>query len=72
MKKLSAETDFFILLLNNYALHKQRAAGDILREWNEKGLTKEIYDGYFGYHQEALQNAFTDIDSLMETGKHAY
>ena len=72
MKPLSDETNFFIFLLNNYAVHKQRPAGDILREWDKKGITKEIYDGYFGYHQEALQNAFMDIDSLMETGKHAF
>jgi len=27
-------------------------------------------DGYWRYHQEAIQNAYADIDSLLATGKH--
>ena len=29
-------------------------------------------DGYFQYHQEAIQNAYLDIDSLVATGAHAF
>ena len=42
----------------------------MLKEWDEKGITDEIYNGYFEYHQERLENAFTDIDHLLITGEH--
>ncbi len=67
---MSEEMWFFIYLLEHYAQHKNRLTGDVLREWDEKGVTGEIYDGYFQYHQERLENAFDDIDSLVSTGKH--
>ncbi|MCR5166607.1 MAG: DUF3791 domain-containing protein [Oscillospiraceae bacterium] len=70
MHKLSEEMDFFIFLLDNYAVHTNRHAGDILQEWDDKGITQEIYDMYFQYHQERLENAYEDIESLMATGKH--
>ena len=44
----------------------------MLREWDEKGITDEIFDGYFQYHQERIENAYEDIDSLAATGKHVY
>ncbi|MCR5755650.1 MAG: DUF3791 domain-containing protein [Acetatifactor sp.] len=69
---MTEELKFFILLIENYAYEKNRPTGDVLREWDEKGITQEIYDGYWQYHQEAIQNAYTDIDSLMATGKHAW
>lgn len=69
---MSEKINFFIFLLEYYACHKKRNAGDILQEWDDKGITQEIIDGYFVYHQEAIENAFADIDALMETGKHAY
>jgi len=34
-------------------------------------VTEEIFDGSFQYRQEALQNAYADIDCLVETGDHA-
>ncbi|MCQ2404329.1 MAG: DUF3791 domain-containing protein [Lentisphaeria bacterium] len=63
---------FFLFLIERYANNCGRSTGDILREWDEKGITQEIYDGYWEYHQEALLNAYKDIDSLMATGKHAW
>lgn len=68
---MSEEMDFFIYLLESYAAAKQRPSGDVLREWDERGVTQEIYDGYFQYHQERIENAYDDIDCLVETGKHA-
>ena len=50
---------------------KNRPTGEVLREWDAKGITQKIYDGYEFYHCEALENAFEDIDSLLATGKHA-
>ena len=66
------EMDFFIYLLESYAVQKGRLSQDVLREWDEKGITQEIYGGYWGYHTEDLQNAFDDIDSLAATGRHAW
>ena len=68
---MADEMEFFVFLLEHYAAHKNRSAGDILREWDGLGITQEIHDGYFRYHQESLENAFADIESLVATGKHA-
>ncbi len=69
---MTEEMEFFLFLIERYAKEKGRFTGDVLLEWDKKGLTKEIYDGYFQYHQERLQNAFDDIDSLVSTGEHAW
>lgn len=69
---MSRETDFFIYLLEHYASDKGRATADVLNEWDALGITQEIYDGYELYHQERIENAYEDIDSLALTGKHAW
>ena len=69
---MSDEMDFFIYLLESYAYHTGRTADEVLREWDEHGITQTIYDGYWGYHTEALENAFEDIDCLINTGEHAW
>lgn len=69
---MSDEMDFFVFLLEHYAADHDRKASDVLREWDAHGITQEVFDGYFIYHQEALTNAYMDIDSLLATGKHAY
>ena len=63
---------FFLFLIERYADYNGRPTGDVLREWDQKGVTQEIFDGYFQYHQEAIQNAYRDIDSLVATGAHAF
>ncbi len=68
---LSDEMRFFLFLIERYAGRKGAFTGDVLRQWDEKGITDEIYHGYGIYHQEALENAFEDIDSLIATGEHA-
>ncbi len=68
--RMNEELRFFIFLIEKYASEKKRPTGDVLREWDEKGITDKIYDMYFQYHQERLENAFADIDCLMETGEH--
>ena len=67
---MTEEMKFFLFLLERYANKYGRSTGDVLQEWDKRGITDEIYDGYFQYHQERLENAFDDIDSLIETGKH--
>ncbi len=69
---MSDEMYFFLFLIERYAEKKGRFTGDVLQEWENKGITQEIFDGYWEYHQEALENAFVDIDSLVATQKHAW
>lgn len=69
---MTEEMLFFLFLIERYAGSHGRFTGDVLAEWDKKGITKEVYDGYWEYHQEALQNAYNDIDSLLTTGKHAW
>ena len=67
---MAEEMKFFLFLIERYASKYARSTGDVLREWDEKGVTDEIYNGYFQYHQERLENAYDDINSLVSTGKH--
>ena len=63
---------FFIYLLECYAAYKDMKTGDVLEKWDNCRITQEIYDNYWGYHTERIENAFMDIDSLIATGKHAW
>ena len=69
---LSPELDFFIFLLEQYAAHKHTTGDKIFEEWSKRKLIQWIYDNYLGYHTEALENAFKDIDTMMTTGKPAW
>ena len=69
---MSPEMDFFVYLTEQYAAYKGVSAADVLRTWDERGITDFIYDMYFMYHQEAIENAFTDIDSLVTAGRPAW
>ncbi len=69
---MTKEMKFFIYLIECYAYAKSRSTGEVLKEWDEHGMTQEIYDNYEMYHQERIENAYEDIDSLMKTGKHAW
>lgn len=69
---MTDEMQFFLFLIERYANHKNRPTGDVMREWDQKGVTQEIFDGYFQYHQEPIQNAFLDIDSFVVNGVHAF
>lgn len=69
---MSEEIEFFSYLLEYYANYKEKATGDVLKEWDDHNITQEIYDSYWEYHTERIENAFEDIDSLIATGKHAW
>lgn len=68
---MSKESDFFVYLLEHYANYKNTTAEKILKILDEKELTDYVYDMYEIYHSESLDNAFNDIDSLIEKGKTA-
>ena len=69
---MTKEFKFFAYLLECYAVHKYTTAVKILETLDEKNLTQFVYDMYELYHSEAIENAFTDLDSLIKTGKPAY
>lgn len=69
---MNEQMKFFIFLIENYANKTGRDTGEVMKEWDEHGITQKIYDSYEMYHQESLENAFEDIESLIRTGKHAW
>lgn len=72
MEEMTPEMAFFIYLLEQYAAYCNCLTREILREWEEHHLVQRIYDSYWGYHTESLENAFRDIDSLLATGHSAW
>ena len=70
--KLSDEFLFMNYLLEKYATYRGMTAGEVLKEWDSHGITQKIYDCYWQYHTERIENAFENINSLMATGKHAW
>jgi hypothetical protein len=62
---LCKEAEFFIYLLERYADYKNQGADEVLRKWDEAGITQLIYDLYEIYHVERLENAFVDIDEIL-------
>ena len=63
---MSKEGEWFIYLLERDADFKKEKASEILKLWDRIGLTNLIYDLYEIYHVERLENAFEDIDKLVE------
>ena len=41
---MTEEMKFFLFLIERYAQFKGRPTGEVLREWDRKGITQEIYD----------------------------
>lgn len=69
---MSDEMTFFMYLLEYYAAYKNRKSGDILKLWDSCGITQKIYDNYWIYHTERIENAYADIDNLVTDGKFAW
>jgi hypothetical protein len=66
---MTEEMKFFMYLLEYYAAYKDKKTREVLKEWEEYGITQKVYDSYWTYHTERIENAFTDIDNLMLTGR---
>ena len=69
---MTEEMKFLMYLLEYYAAYKNAKTGEVLKEWEECGITQKVYDNYWMYHTERIENAFEDIDSLISTGKYAW
>ena len=75
---MSPEGEFFSFLLEEYAEHKNTTAPEVLSVWDKEilfekmSLTEYIFEKHFIYHIESIENAFKDIDHLIETGRPLY
>lgn len=68
---MSDEMKFFMYLTEFYAQSKNKKTADVLDLWDENGITQKIYDNYWTYHTERIENAFDDIDRLLKTKEQA-
>lgn len=64
---MTKEMEFFTFLMEQYAQYKNTTADKILRQLDELNLTDYVFNMYEMYHVEALENAYADIDKLIET-----
>lgn len=62
---MSKEMDFFIFLIENYAAFKNIGAEEVMKKLDEKNLTEYVLNMYEKYHQEAIENAYADLDKLL-------
>ena len=63
---MSKEMEYFIFLLEQYARYKSSTANNILEKWDALNITQKIFDSYWRYHTEAIENAFAEIDKWSE------
>ncbi len=64
---MSKEMEFFTFLMEQYAHYKNTTADKVLRQLDELNLTDYVFNMYEMYHAEALENAYKDIDKLIES-----
>ena len=64
---MSKEMEFFTFLMEQYAHYKNTTADKILRQLDELKLTDYVFNMYEMYHSETLENAYADIDKLIES-----
>ena len=63
------EMEFFIYLIEHYATYKNIGADEVLNKLEKLNLTDYIYNMYERYHQEAIENAYKDIDNILATNE---
>ncbi len=66
---MSKQSDFFLYLIERYSEHKGMAANAVLSIWTKLKVVDLIYDMYEIYHCERLENAFEDIDRIVEDAR---
>lgn len=62
---MSAEMEYFIYLLEYYAEYTKKSARDVLMEWDGKGITDTIFNGYFRYHQERKRTLLKVLTAFL-------
>lgn len=63
---MTKEMEFFTFLMEHYARYKNTTADKVLHQLDELNLTDYVFGMYEMYHSEAIENAFADIDKLIE------
>lgn len=63
---MSKEMEFFTFLMEQYARYKNTTADKVLHQLDELKLTDYVFGMYEMYHSEAIENAFANIDKLIE------
>ncbi len=58
--------EFFTFLMEQYARYKNTTADKVLHQLDELKLTDYVFGMYEMYHSEAIENAFANIDKLIE------
>lgn len=58
--------EFFTFLMEHYARYKNTTADKVLHQLDELKLTDYVFGMYEMYHSEAIENAFANIDKLIE------
>lgn len=61
---MSEEMRFFMYLTEYYAAYKGKSTAAVITDWDKRGITQKIYDNYWLYHTERIENAYEDIDRL--------
>lgn len=69
---MSKEMNFFIYLLENYAYYIHTTSDKIINELIRLNLLDKVYNSYEFYHIESLDNAYQDIDKLIEKVKECH
>jgi hypothetical protein len=62
MKVLSEESRYFLYLVEQYALNKGITGKQVIDLFESKNLIEYIYDMYYTYHTERVENAIEDIE----------
>ncbi|MDR1473784.1 MAG: DUF3791 domain-containing protein [Lactobacillales bacterium] len=65
MIKTTNETNFFLLLIEQYAAYRKMSGKEVFDLFNSNNLISYIYDMYEIYHVEDLHNAFDDLDKKL-------
>ena len=63
---MTKEMEFFSFLLEQYAFFKKTTADKVLNQLDRLNLTDRVFNIYEMYHSEAIENAFADIDRMIE------
>ena len=63
---MSKEMEFFIYLIENYSAYKGKNSNEVLKQLDDLNLTDFVFNMYEMYHQEAIENAYNDIDRLID------
>ena len=66
MNNISEESQYFLFLLEQYALSKGITGKQALDLFEKESIIEYIYNMYYTYHIERVENAIDDIDKRLK------